>query len=48
MPYIRSLSAVGAACSAAQPDLLGEILPLFLWCLVDDLPAGVVCASGMV
>jgi hypothetical protein len=44
----HSLVAVGAACSAAKPNLLGEVLPLFLGGGVDDLPAGVVRASGMV
>jgi len=40
-------AAVGAPCSAALPDLLGKVLPLFLGRFVDDLPAGVVRPSGV-
>ncbi len=32
-------------CTAAPPDVGGEFLAFLLWCLVDDLPAGVVPAS---
>ena len=31
-------------CTAAPPDVGGEFLAFLLWCLVDDLPAGVVPA----
>jgi hypothetical protein len=41
------VAAVGAPCSAALPDLLGKVLPLFLGRFVDDLPAGVVRPSGV-
>jgi hypothetical protein len=44
---IPLLAAVGAACSAAPPDFGRVFLPLLFWCVVDDFPAGVMCASGV-
>ena len=41
------MAAVGATGAATSPNLRSKILALFLGCLVDDLPAGVMCASGV-
>jgi hypothetical protein len=41
------VAAVGATGSAPSPNLGGEFLPFFLWGFVNDPPAGVMCASGV-
>ena len=41
------MAAVGAARPAPAPNFGGELSTLFLGCVVNDLPAGVVCASGV-
>jgi hypothetical protein len=40
-------AAVCATCSAPAPNFGSEFLALLRECLVDDLSAGVVCASGV-
>jgi len=42
-----SAAPVCAACSAPPPNLCRELLALFLWCVVHNLPAGVVRTSGV-
>ena len=39
--------AIGAACAASPPDFRSKLLSFFLGGFVDDLPAGVVFASGV-
>jgi hypothetical protein len=41
------MAAIGAACPAPAPDFGGKLLAFFLGCFVDDLPAFVVRASGV-
>jgi hypothetical protein len=41
------MAAVGATGAAPSPNLGSEFLPFFLGGFVNDLAAGVMCASGV-
>src|SRR5664279_5917412 len=45
--FSRSAGPVGPVCPASPPNLGREFLTFFLGCFVDDLPASVMLASGV-